>query len=315
MFTDFRLKFNNFIRRNKWKIIIAIIGWIILISISAVISNIKISMPIISYKPYEPIIDNGQTTPSKWQSTIENTIKEYIDYCNNKEYEKAYEMISPNARKMVYPTLQDFKMYVDYVFSQKRIYSIQNYSNRDNVYIYRVRISEDIMATGLTYTESFKYFEEKFTFTESNGKLIMGVKGYIADEELDTIYEDQYIRISVANKNTTYDEETYTIKIRNKTDYTIVISNDEYAQEIQLETERGTVVENKEETHREFYAGPRGNSIYYATFTKFYDEGIKSTGLKLNNIRVLRSYSGNTDSQEQNSNNEVELYSVTIPLK
>ena len=158
MFTNIRRKINDFVRRNRWKVLLVFIGWSVLVATSAVLNSIKVTTPITTYKPYEPIIDNGQTMPSKWQTVIKNTIDQYIDYCNKKEYEKAYEMIGENARKQVYPTLDEFKTYVDYVFSQKRVYAIQNYSNRDNTYIYRIRIFEDIMATGLTYSETFKYF-------------------------------------------------------------------------------------------------------------------------------------------------------------
>ena len=136
MFTDLRIKFNGFIRRNKWKLVLVVIGWTILIAISTVLTNLKVSVPITTYEPFKPIIENGQTMPDKWKETIENTISQYIEYCNNKEYEKAYNMISQSSRKQIYPTLNDFKAYVDYVFATKRIYAIQNYSNRDNVYIY-----------------------------------------------------------------------------------------------------------------------------------------------------------------------------------
>lgn len=315
MFTDLRLKINNFIRRNKWKIILFFIGWFILIAISTVLGNIKITTPITTYKPYEPIIDNGQTTPSKWHTQIENTIKTYIELCNNKEYEKAYKMISEGARKTVYPKLEDFKAYVDYVFSEKRIFAIQNYSNRDNVYIYRVRIFENIMETGLTFSETFKYFEEKFVFTENDGKLIMGVKGYIGDQKTDFLYEDKYIQIAITNRNSTYDEETYSIDIINKTDYELVILDDIAKDEIQLETENNILNLDIEGLFNPICLEPHQKGNYYLKFIKFYDEGVKSTGLIFNNIRVLRSYSGNEELKEQELKNAVELYSITIPLK
>ena len=315
MFTDLRIKFNNFIRRNKWKILLFLLGWSILIAISHVLNNIKITEPITTFTPYEPIIDNGQTMPAKWQTTIEDTIKEYIEYCNNKEYEKAYEMISEGARKRVYPTISDFKAYVDYCFQEKKVYSIQNYSNRNNVYIYRVRIFEDIMATGLTYSETFKYFEEKFVFTEKDGKLQMGVKGYVEDHDPDALYEDNYIRIAVTNVSTTYDDETYTVEIKNKTNYTMVLSDEINQNEIQLETENNIIDRKIEGLFIPMVLKPQTKSTYYLRFTKFFDEGIKSTGLVFNAIRILRSYSGDESLKEQELKDAVQLYSITVPTK
>jgi len=37
--------------------------------------------------------------------------------------------------------------------------------------------------------------------------------------------------------------------------------------------------------------------------------------LKLNNIRILRSYSAKEELREQEISDAVELYSITIPLK
>ena len=43
-----------------------------------------------------------------------------------------------------------FIEYVDSVYTSKKIYHIQNYSNVGNVYIYDVNILDDIMSTGTT---------------------------------------------------------------------------------------------------------------------------------------------------------------------
>lgn len=175
MLTDLRIRIRRFIRENKWKVVLIIIVWIILIGINVMLINFKLGDTLVtSYEPYTPIIDNGQTMPKKWQETIENKIEEYINYCNQKEYEKAYQMISEECRKEVYPTLDDFKAYVDYVFSYKKVYTIQNYSNRDKVYIYRIRLFEDILATGMTFTEDLSYFEEKLVFTEKKRNIADG---------------------------------------------------------------------------------------------------------------------------------------------
>lgn len=314
MLTDLRIKIRNFIKKHKWKIVLIVVAWSAIIAISNILANSKNETPITTYTPYEPIIENGEETPQKWQDDIEKTIDEYIGYCNNKEYEKAYEMISEGCRKNVYPTIEDFKSYVDYVFSQPRVYAIQNYSNRDNVYIYRIRIFEDILATGLTYSENFKYFEEKLVFTEKNGKLQMAVKSYIGDEELDNLYEDQYMKITVSNKSTSYDEEIYTIKIQNKTEYTIVLADLTQSGEIALETENGQIAMTIEEKMQQIYILPQNSNQFTISFQKFYDEGYKATGIKFNSVRVLRTFSNQEEQKEQELADAINLYSFTLPL-
>ena len=127
MFTSFRLKARKFIKNNKWKVILVIIAWTVLIVVNQMFLNQKNEVPVTTYTPFEPIIENGETTPEDMQDPIENKIAEYIQYCNEKEYEKAYYMISEACRKKIYPTIDSFKAYVNYVFSSKRLYTIQNF--------------------------------------------------------------------------------------------------------------------------------------------------------------------------------------------
>ncbi|MBR6033581.1 MAG: hypothetical protein IKP28_02410 [Clostridia bacterium] len=317
MFTKLRLSIGKFIRENKWKVIVALIVWAVLIAISTVLTNMKVEMPITTYTPFEPIIENGETMPSKWQKTIENMIDEYIEYCNKKEYEKAYDMISESCKEEVYPTLDNFKSYVDYVFSKKRLYSIQNYSNHDGIYIFRIRIFENIMETGLTFSEDFKYFEEKFTFKEDGGKLLMGIKGFIGEEKVSGLYEDKYIKITVENNNVTYEQESYTIRIQNKTEHIIVLADSQTTDnEIQLETENDiinrTFKDNKVEN---IYLNAKESNTFTITFNKFYDEGVKATGIIFNQIKILRSYSGQGEATDEELEGAVDLYSITMPIQ
>ncbi len=314
MFTDLRLKIINFLKKYKYHIILFLIFWGILIVISQILTNTKNDVPFTTFEVYKPVIDNGQTMPEKWQDDIESIIDEYIGYCNRKEYEKAYNMISKPCRDKIYPDLDSFKAYVDYVFSSKRLYTIKNYSNRDNVYIYRLRIFEDIMATGLTYSSSFKYFEEKISFTEKDGKLSMGVKGYISEENQNGLYDDKYIKISIAKKYTSFDNEIYTVQFKNKTEYDIVISENGERGEIELITANGTINRAVDENWTSIHISPGDTVSIPISFTKFFDEGIKSTAIRFNNIRVLRSYSEDENLKQQELENAVDMYSAEVTL-
>lgn len=315
MLTDFRLKIRNFIKKHKWKVVVFIVIWSILIAINVILKNIPNDTPITTYTPHEPIIENGDTTPKKWQDDIENYIKQYVDYCNKKDYEKAYNMISENCREKIYPNIDEFKAYVDYVFSSPKVYSIQNFSNRDNVYIYRVRLFEDILATGLTYSETLQYFEDRFIFTEDNGKLLMSVKSYIGDEKTDYMYEDQYMRITIKSKSIMYDEEIYNIEVQNKTEYTIVLADDETANEISFIVQGENRPMLVEEKWQAIYVKPRSNNNFTISCTQFFDEGVNTTGINFDSVRVLRSYSGKEELKEQELENAVSLYGFTLSLE
>ncbi len=314
-FTDLRIKIRNFIKKHKWKVVVFIVVWSVLISINIILQNLTIDTPITTYTPYEPIIENGETMPKKWQDDIEEYIKQYVEYCNQKDYEKAYEMISQNCRNKIYPNLNEFKAYVDYVFSSPKVYTIQNYSNYERIYIYRVRLFEDILATGMTYSDSLLYFEDKFVFTEQNGKLLMAVKSYIGDETMDAMYDDQYMRITVKNKSVMAEEEIYTIEIQNKTEHTIVLADDNTAYEIGFEVEGKNREMIIDENWQRIYVQPNSSNTFTISCTQFYDEGLKTTGIYFNSVRILRSYSGESELKEQEIEQAVSLYSFTLPLE
>ena len=315
MLTDLRLKINNFFRKYKWRIILFIIFWAVLMVLSQILQNTKNETPITTFSMFEPVIENGHTTPQKWEDEIEKTVEEYIGYCNEKEYEKAYNMINEDCKKNVYPTLDSFKGYVDYVFSQKRLYSLKNYSNTEETYLYRLRIFEDIMATGLTYSSAFRYFEEIISFTEKDGKLLLSLQEYIGSEELSSVYDDQYMRIMVTDKIVKYDSETYVLKLKNKTEYTIVISDQIAEGDILLVTKNGEIERTIDENWSTILLPAGVERTATITFPKFYDKDIESTGLKFNDIRVLRSYSDSEELKEQELENAVQIFSTTISVK
>lgn len=162
-FIDTRLKIRRFIKKNRKKVIFVIITVAIIIAINYILKNMpEEEIPKTTYEPNVAVMDESEV-PKKWHSEIENRIKTFVDYCNNKEYQKAYDMISDDCKDAIYPVIGDFKEYVDKRFQVKRIYSIQNFSNISKQYIYDVNFMSDFMATGSTGT-NYGYVQEKFVF-------------------------------------------------------------------------------------------------------------------------------------------------------
>lgn len=117
-FTDFRIKVMNFCKRNKKKIFIIIIIWLIIFIINQILKNRpkQLPAPSTTYTPHVSVLDDEKEVPEKYQKPIENTIDTYFNYCNNGEYEKAYNMITKECREKNYPTLEQFTGYINEVF-------------------------------------------------------------------------------------------------------------------------------------------------------------------------------------------------------
>ena len=286
---DFRLKVRKFFREHKRVIIIIVIIWGLIIAINYFLK-----------------------VPDEYKEPINNLIDNYVNYCNNKEYENAYNLLSNEFKSKYCNTLDGFKSYVDELFDEKKIYNIQNYSNVDNVYVYRIRLLEDILATGTT--DGYEYKEEKIAIQKENGVLKLSLNGYIGEKQLGIIAEDEYMRINIVKKDVTYEAENYTVEITNKTgNYINLLDNtesDEVVMKVNGDTRTVKGLENGN-----LVVLPNSKKTIQLPFDKYFDDGANADSLVFNAIRILPEFSGNKDKAKQEKDKAVKLYSLTINLQ
>ena len=238
-----------------------------------------------TYSPDTPIMDNGDEVPEKKKENINKTIDAFINYCNNKQYQYAFDMITKDCKEYIYSNkLEEFITYVDTVFNTKKIYNVQNYSNVDDVYIYDVNILDDILATGTT--GGYQTHKEKFTLIEEDGILKISNQGYIGKKTFSNITsEDNYTKVKVLYKNMSYDREEYAVEVTNKTDGYIVLANGIAENEITLNL--GDQSRTALDVINNPIIIPPGKTYsYFLLFDKFYDDGKNPKELNFNLIRV-----------------------------
>ena len=313
MFTGIRLKLRNFIKRNRKIIIIVLLLWLLVMVINQFLKNYSFQdFERTTYNEHQAIMDTGETVPERLEQPINETIDTYFNYCNNKQYEEAYQMVSDDCKRIYFPTLEDFKEYVDIVFDENKIYYLQNFSNYNGTYIYRMRIMEDLMATGLTNKDNLYFYEEKIALKEEDDKISLSLRQYITSEDIEEIYEDDYVKITVKSKDVFYEQEIYNIEVKNKTSKTVVLADTQESNEIILQVGsemRGTDVDN---LYVVIY--PEETQEYSLAFTKFYDEENLPAGLIFNAVRILNQYSGFEELKDYELNTAEALYSIEIPF-
>ena len=309
-FIDTRLKIRRFIKKNRKKVIFVVITVAIIIAINYILKNMpEEEIPKTTYEPNVAVMDESEV-PKKWHSEIENRIKTFVDYCNNKEYQKAYDMISDDCKDAIYPVIGDFKEYVDKKFQVKRIYSIQNFSNISKQYIYDVNFMSDFMATGSTGT-NYGYVQEKFVFTEDDNSLKFAIGGFVRTNILDAFVEDENLKIVTKKKNVYYDHETYTVDITNKTDYPIVLGDGTGEDEIAISVNE----QLREETNINavnVVLQPNESRTFTFVFEKYCDDGYAPQAMYFTDVRVLKSYSGTEETRQQELDNAVRRYSLIL---
>ena len=315
MFLKWRLKIRNFFKKYKRVIFIVLIVWLVIIAINFFLGR-RSETPMLNttYNPHEVVLTSDTEVPEKLQTPIEDTIDDYINKCNNKDYSGAFELLTTDCKIHVFgDSLDNFTTYASSVFPNKKRYSIQNYSNFGQAYIYNVKLIDDIIATGLT-NQSYAYYEEKFAVKEEDGKIKLNVNDYMGFNDLKKVAEDDYLKIRVENKDEFYSFEIYSVKITNKTDKKIVLYDGIVGNELSLisgQDERNPI--NVKDT---ITLEPGETRTFEITFNKYYDESTKASEIAFNKIRIMtEQYTGTEETEEEELSKAERTYSITIPIQ
>lgn len=317
MWLNFRLKIAHFYRRNKKKIYIVAIVIGIIIAINTYLGYLQsIEPPKTNYEPHNPVIYGDEITDSKTKSSIEEAIKTYMDYCNDKDYTSAYNCLTDECKEFRFKNkISNFRSYIDYIFNDKKVYNIQDLSNKDGVYVYKVAITEDILATGMNTEESDLVYDEYVVLAKDGDNFKFSVDGYIKNEKMNIEYEDEYMKATIVEKVTTYETVTYKIKITNKTKNDIIFANihDDKEYVLSLNGDYRIFKEDVVYPSQDVIEDMQTDEISM-TFNKYFDESRPETELILNKIRILKDYSGVDSKWEKEVEKPVKAYSVTFKL-
>ena len=241
---------------------------------------------------------NNSTTISKTQESIitgdmistENNnintklIKQFVDFCNNGEIEKAYNMLSKECKSLFYPNIEYFKKnYYDKIFSIKRMYNLENWFNTSSLCTYYIKYSEDILDTGTTKSSNNKsdYItvlkEESGYYLNINNYVGRRIRNHIVTQDniiFKINYEDFYINYTVLN-----------ISVTNNTKNVICIDTKESANSTYLYDENNvkyTAFLN--ENAKELIVKRKVTNDINIKFNKLYNPSRTSYGITFNDI-------------------------------
>lgn len=296
-FTELRLKFKRFLRKYGKFVLIIFIIWAIIFLINLMLKN-KQDVPeaTTTYDMHTSVIDSTASTPKSMQEPIEEIIDEYIGYCNEGNYQKAFNMLSEDCRKYGFNnSVYDFMQYVLVKMPTPKKYSIQDYSNikygKTRLYIYEIKYTDDLLSTGLT-NSTYTYTSEKLTFYDGDDGLEMSAGDYIYYSDVKSISENEYLKVDVVGKIVNYSIEKYKVILTNRSNYTVVVSdgaeNDEVVLSLPNEVRKRSELSN-------IVLGPQKSEELTMTFPKFVDDGDTAKSLVFSSIRVMEKYSGTSD--------------------
>ncbi len=315
MFLKLRLKVRNFFKKYKNKIFIVLVIWIIILAINYLLGHQKQKIVLnTTYAPHNVVLLSDSEVPENLQNPIEDLIDDYVNKCNNKDYKAAYELLTEECKTHAFNnSLEKFTKYIDSIFAQEKRYSIQNYSNISEQYIYNLKLLNDIITTGLT-DETYAYYEEKIAIKQENDELKLSVNDYMSSKELKNVAEDDYLKIRIETKEQYYDHETYTIRATNKTDKNVVIFDGVAGKEMYLisgtDQRAPSVVDSK------LMLIPGETKTIKATFSKYYDEQVPADHIIFNKIRIMTDeYTGEEETEEEQLKKASRVYSINASIQ
>lgn len=319
MFTSFRIKALHFLKKNSKVIFIVVCIWAVVFFVNLFLRNYKAPQEVqTTYEPHISVMDKTDSVPRKVSNQVEEMLEQYVGYLLEGNVEMAYQMLSDNCKQWSFENNIDvFTSYVLEKVGAAKRYTIQNYSNEGNTYIYQVKYMDDFLATGLTNT-TYSFTEEKIVFQrQKDGSLEMAVGSFIDYEELHNVSENEYLKVELQAVQKYYSYEVYTVKITNRSDDTVVISDSQEEGEIFL-----TLASNdtrKAVNMADLVLKPKESVTKQIQFQKFYDNQDAASSLTFGSVRVMEQYSGTKDVAEEviqaEIQNAVAKFSVNLPIQ
>lgn len=243
-------KIRSFYYQNKDKIIkgVLIVAFVIIIIqllnlFTKIDSNKKIeeskkvanNIVISSNTSSSSVVSNksaisGEAIPNTKLESDTKVIKQFLEYCNNRNTESAYLLLSNDCKKNLYPNIQDFKNnYLDVMFSgNKKLYTIENWTGS----IYKVEVTEDIISTGKLDNINKKL--DYITTIKENDNYKLNINRFIECKKINKTTTNKNITITIESKNVYMDYEEYNIQISNNSDKKIAFDKGDSTKSIYL---------------------------------------------------------------------------------
>lgn len=139
-----------------------------------------------------------------------SAIKVFVDYCNEGKTSEAYAMLSDSCKKALYNDEKAFvnTYYNNYFKTQKQV-SINTY--KDNTY--KVDYTQDSILTGKTNNDDA--ITDYITVNQDYNQYTLNICNFIKTKTINKTEKNDYIEVTILEKNIFYDYELYKVNIKN----------------------------------------------------------------------------------------------------
>ena len=177
----------------------------------------------------------GESVSSKNLNTATETIEKFINFCNEKNLDEAYNMLTEECKNQMYTSVDVFEQaYYNNVFNgEEKSCNIENWTGD----IYKVNIVGDMLATGKSNNGYTK--QDYITVKKEENNYKLNINNYIGYKKIDKTTEKDGIEINIISKNTYMDNEQYTIKVTNNSQNNISLDGLSNVKSLYLQDSKG----------------------------------------------------------------------------
>ena len=177
----------------------------------------------VSYEIQSESIISDEDVPKLYREDFGNVIDNFFTYCIQHEPRKAYNLLSQETIDTLYPTVEIFEdLYYKEKFEGNKDFSFQSWITSGNLYIYQIKIFDNILATGRA---NETYYEDYVTIVPEDGEYKLNINNLIGLKNIYQTYSSDGIDIRVKKAQTFMSYEIYTFDITNNTDNVILIDS------------------------------------------------------------------------------------------
>ena len=241
-------------------------------------------------------------------SSVKITFASFVNYCNKRELEKAYAMLTEECKEAMFPTIEDFeRIYINKIYNIKRTYGLVKWSTEGNRSTYLLTLYGDLLATGNTEEATQEYI----TLVENeNGIYQLNINNYIYGEDRNIIGTINGITVKIEHVDV-YDEyEQAQITITNSTSKKICLTGNKYKNNIYLGNSKEMIYEslNSEFDSSEIIMEANTTETFSVDFNKIYTSNSKAEYLALNDIILdYESYLNSEDKENYSNRTSIKL--------
>lgn len=228
-------------------------------------------------------------------STPKKVIKDFIDYCNDNEIEKAYNLLSNDCKEELFQTKEIFKQqYYDVIFNnQLKMCDIEHWGQDT----YKVEIYNDALSTGNIDVEITDYF----TCVNQNDEYKLNIKNYVGKKSINKEVENKNIKIKVLEKITYMDYEYYNIQITNNSENDILLDPKIDTKTVYLQNSKGAkfYAFTNEIIDNEFIVRKEKTKNIKIKFSNNFSTNVKIKSLVFSNLILNYNEYENMENKEE----------------